>query len=205
MTWKTGGLPSTHSTIDTVTHVTAEDVEKAKKKLEESRHRNKNPFTPTELKEVKCKDELLPEEMIDLSLDERIKRFRTYHDTDGNKVIFSKRKKFWRVDLWLPHDRQKPNRCIGRIVETKKGVVYRVLKYMRDHYYRESNSFWFNDTLIHQVLVDDDKVVVRIKETGEVLETDVATIKQHGTYRRYKTSGLERQVFLSTGYFTSKN
>lgn len=147
-------------------------------------------------------DKLDPEEMINLTLDERINRFRSKYDQDGNKIMFSKRKRFYRVDLWLPHDKQKPNRCIGRIVETKKGVVYRVLKYMHDHHYRELDSFGFNDTLIHQVLTDDDKVVVRIKETGEVLETTVATIKQHGTYRRYKSSGLERQVFLSIGYFT---
>lgn len=186
-----------------VAHVTEEDIEKAKKLLHESRElRNKNPFTPTQLKEITVKDGMLPEDIINLTLDERIKRFRTYHDTDGNKVIFSRRKRFYRVDLWLPHDKQKPNRCIGRIVETKKGVVYRVLKYMHDHHYRELDSFGFNDTLIHQVLTDDDKVVVRIKETGEVLETTVATIKQHGTYRRYKSSGLERQVFLSIGYFT---
>lgn len=169
---------------------------------------------PTEMDEIRGDDAVMDDivknslpldDLGELTLVQRIERFRTYHDTDGNKVIFSRRKKFRRVDLWIPHSKYKPNRCIGRISQDKKGkVTYRVLKYMTDHHYRELDSFGFNDTVVHSVLHDDDTLVVRIKETGEVLETSVANLKEHGSYRRYKNNGLERQIFLDFRHFTHK-
>ena len=140
-----------------------------------------------------------------LDLGARIARFRkAYVDCDGNKVIFTKRKHFWRVDLYLPKNEYKKMRCIGRVSQDKKGnIKYKVQKYYLDHRYKETDSIGFNDTLIHNILDDKDKVTVHLKDTGEKLNTTVGIIKKYGTYRRYKDNGLERQVFLKLDSFTS--
>lgn len=108
------------------------------------------------------------------------------------------------MDLYLPKNEYKKYRCIGRVSEKGGEVTYKVQKYYLDHHYRETDSIGFNDTLIHNILNDTDKVIVNLKDTGQKLYTTVETIKKYGSYRRYKGNGLERQIFLSLSSFISK-
>lgn len=120
--------------------------------------------------------------------------FETIRDSNWNKIICEKSKKWEKFYLYLQWYEYR--RLIAHLIDW-------TLHFVRnpDHVFVKTNSYGFNDNFVRR-FPEETPVVLREKWSKTKLKTTIGEILKQWTYLHFYTQWFEKQVFLSRSLFS---